>query len=139
MMRLLAVNIPLSPLEFIRRTRKLYATREALVDGDVRLTYGGFFDRCDRWASALQRLGVRHGDRVAYISINTHAMLEAYHAVPQLGAVLVPLNYRLTPDDFAYMIAHSGARVVCASADYLDAVDSIRASLPSVEHFVSLD
>jgi fatty-acyl-CoA synthase len=133
------VNIPLSPLEFIRRTRKLHSTREALVDAGLRLTYAAFLDRCDRWASTLRRFGVKHGDRVAYISNNTHAMLEAYHAVPQLGAVLVPLNFRLTADDFAYMIDHSGARAVCVAPDYLDAVDGIRASLTKVEHFVSLE
>ena len=52
-----------------------------------------FLDRCDRWSSALQALGVRQGDRVAYIAPNTHAHLEGYYAVPQIGAVLVPINY----------------------------------------------
>ena len=71
-------------------------------------------------------LGVGKGDRVAYIAPNTHAQLESFYAVPQIGAVLVPINYRLTADDFAYIINHSGAKVVCAHADYLDAVDGIR-------------
>jgi fatty-acyl-CoA synthase len=133
------VNLPLSPLAFARRARKLYPEREAVVDGLLRLTYGQFFDRCDRWSSALQGMGVRKGDRVAYIAPNTHAQLESFYAVPQVGAVLVPINYRLTPADFAYLIAHSGARVVCAHADYLDAVDSIRPEIPRVEHFVALE
>ena len=72
------MEIPLTPLDFARRTRKLYSDREAVVDEDLRLTYAQFFDRCDRWSSALQSLGVRQGDRVAYISPNTHAMLESY-------------------------------------------------------------
>ncbi len=59
--------------------------------------------------------------------------------MPQIGAVLVPLNYRLTADDFVYLINHSGARVVCAHADYLAAIDSIRSQLPGVEHFVALE
>ena len=109
-----------------------YSDREAVVDGALRLTYAQFFERCDRWSAALQELGVGQGDRVAYIAPNTHAQLESFYAVPQIGAVLVPLNYRLTADDFAYMINHSGAKVVCAHADYLDAVDSIRAQLPDV-------
>ena len=120
------MELPLTPLEFARRTRKLYPQREAVVDGDLRFTYEEFFQRCDRWSSALRSLGVKQGDRVAYIAPNTHAMLESFYAVPQLGAVLVPLNYRLIADDFAYLINHSGARVVCAHEDYLDAVDSIR-------------
>jgi fatty-acyl-CoA synthase len=133
------VETPLTPLEFLRRTRALYPAREAVVDGTLRLTYAQFFERCDRWSSALQKLGVNKGDRVAYIAPNTHAHLEAYCAVPQLGAVLVPINYRLTADDFAYIIGHSGAKVICAHSDYLEAVDGIRDQLPGVERYVTLE
>src|SRR5438309_3765144 len=134
------MELPLTPLEFARRTRRLYANREAVVDGDLRLTYAQFFERCDRWSQVLQqRLGVGHGDRVAYIAPNTHAQLESFYAVPQLGAVLVPINYRLTADDFAYIIGHSGASIVCAHSDYLDTVDSIRDQIPEVKHFVALE
>ena len=125
-----AMETPLSPLEFARRARKLYPEREAVVDGDRRLNYEEFFDRCDRWSAALQTLGVQQGDRVAYIAPNTLAQLESFYAVPQIGAVLVPLNYRLIADDFAYLINHSGARIVCVHSDYLEAVESIRAQLP---------
>lgn len=129
----------LTPLEFARRARRLYADREAVVDGDVRLSYSQFFERCDRWSSALQKLGVRQGDRVAYIAPNVRAQLESFYSVLQIGATLVPINYRLTADDFAYLIQHSGARVVCAHSDYLPAVDSIRRQTPQVEHFVALN
>jgi fatty-acyl-CoA synthase len=129
----------LTPLEFARRARRLYADREAVVDNNLRLTYGQLFERCDRWSAALQNLGVQAGDRVAYIAPNVHAQLESFYSVLQIGATLVPINYRLTADDFAYLIQHSGARVVCAHSDYLDAVDSIRNQTPGVEHFVALD
>jgi fatty-acyl-CoA synthase len=128
----------LTPLEFGRRARRLYTDREAVVDGDLRLTYGQFFERCDRWSAALQKLGVSAGDRIAYISPNVHAQLESFYSVLQIGAVLVPLNYRLRADDFAYLIGHSGSRIVCAHPDYLDAVDRVRSQLPKVEYFVSL-
>ena len=133
------MEIALSPLEFAHRARRLYADSEAVVDGDVRLTYSQFLDRCDRWSSALQELGVSVGDRVAYIAPNTHSHLEGYYAVPQIGAILVPINYRLLPQDFEYIINHSGAKVVCAHPDYMDALDSIRADLPGVAHFVALE
>jgi fatty-acyl-CoA synthase len=133
------METPLTPLEFARRSRRLYGAREAVVDGPLRLTYEQLFERCDRWSAALQKLGVQKGDRVAYIAPNTHSMLESFYAVPQLGAVLVPINYRLTPDDFAYILGHSGATVVCAHSDYLEALDSIRARLPGVRHFVALE
>src|SRR6266850_21956 len=99
------MEIPLTPLEFFRRARRLYAERPAVVDGDVRLTY---------------------------------AQLESFYAVPQIGAVLVPLNFRLIADDFRYLITHSGSKVVCAHADYLECIDGIRGDLPSVEQFVAL-
>jgi fatty-acyl-CoA synthase len=133
------METPLSPLDFARRARHLYPDYEAVVDLDHRFTYRTFFDRCDRWSSVLQSLGVRQGDRVAYISTNTHAQLESFYAIPQIGAVLVPINYRLTAADFLYLIQHSGSRVVCTHSDHLDAVDSIRGELEAVEHFVALE
>ena len=132
------METPLTPLEFMRRTRRLHPQREAVVDGDLRLTYEQFFDRCDRWSSALQKLGVEQGDRVAYIAPNVHQQLESFYAVPQIGAVLVPINYRLSVDDFAYIIDHSGATVVCACDEYLEPVDGIRDRIPGVKHFVAL-
>jgi fatty-acyl-CoA synthase len=133
------METPLTPLEFARRSLRLYKDREAVVDGELRLTYGQFFDRCDRWSAALQKLGVRQGDRVAYIAPNTHAQLESFYAVPQIGAVLVPVNYRLTPDDFSYIVSHCGATVLCVHSDYLEAVDSVRSQLTNVRHFVALE
>lgn len=133
------MEVPLTPMEFARRARRLYAQREAVVDDDERFSYAQFFDRCDRWSAVLQGFGVQPGERVAYIAPNTHSHLEGYYAVPQIGAVIVPINYRLTADDFAYIINHSGAKVVCVHSDYLDAVDSIREQLPQVEQFVALE
>jgi fatty-acyl-CoA synthase len=133
------METPLSPLEFARRTRRLHGHREGVVDGELRLTYEQFFDRCDRWSACLQQLGVARGDRVATIAPNTHAQLEAFYAVPQIGAVLVPINYRLTSEDFVYILNHSGSSVVCVDADYLDAVDSVRDQLPGVRHFVAFE
>jgi fatty-acyl-CoA synthase len=133
------MEVALTPLEFARRTRALYPGREALVDGALRLTYEQFFDRCDRFSAALQRLGVKRGDRVAYIAPNTHAQLESFYAVPQIGAVLVPINYRLSPEEFAYIITHSGATVVCAHEDFLECLETIRPQLPGVRHFIALE
>ena len=100
------MEVALSPMEFARRARRLYADREAVVDGDDRYTYAEFLDRCGQWSSALQAMGVAHGDRVAYIAPNTHSHFEGYYAVPQIGAILVPINYRLQADDFEYILNH---------------------------------
>ena len=133
------MEVPLTPLEFVRRSRRLYPDREAVVDGDLRLSYAEFLDRCDRWSAALQRWGIQSGDRVAYIAPNTHAQLESFYAIPQIGAVIVPINYRLTADDFSYIINHSGARVLCVHEDYLTAIDQVRSTLNGVEYFVALE
>jgi fatty-acyl-CoA synthase len=129
----------LTPLEFARRTRRLQGRRIGVIDGDRQLTYEQFFGMCDRWSAVLHGLGVEPGDRVATISPNTVAQLASFYAIPQLGAVLVPVNYRLSADDFSYIINHSGATVVCATREYLDAVDGIRDQLPDVRHFVAFD
>jgi fatty-acyl-CoA synthase len=133
------MEVPFTPLDFARRTRRLHGHRPAVVDGALRLTYEEFLGRCDRASAALERLGVRPGDRVAVIAPNTHSHLEQYYAVPQLGAVLVPINFRLTGDDWAFIVEHSGARVVLAHSDQLDAIDAAREQMLSVEHFVALE
>ena len=132
------METPLTPLEFARRTRKLYGDRVGVVDGDLRMTYEEFFSRCDRWSSALQSMGVKKGDRVAYIAPNTHQQLESFYAVPQIGAVLVPINYRLTADDFVYIANHSGSTVLCVHPDYVSAIEGVRSQLKTVKHVVVL-
>ncbi len=133
------METPLTPLDFVRRAGKLYAGRLAVGDGSLRLTYGQFAERCNRWTAALARLGVGKGDRVATISPNTHQHLEQFYAIPQRGAVIVPMNYRLTADDFVYMTAHCGAAVICVHSEYLELIDAVRARMPSVRHFVALE
>lgn len=133
------MEVPLTPVDFLRRARKLYGGHEAVVDGAQRFTYAEFGDRVDRWSTALQSLGVQKGDRVAYIAPNTHANLEGYYAVPQIGATIVPCNFRLTADDFAYLIEHSGSKVVCAHPDQMAAVDQIRERLPPSTQYVALE
>jgi len=133
------MQVPLTPLDFARRARKLYGEREAVVDGELRLSYAQFGARCDRAAAALAGLGVGPGERVATIAPNTHQHLEQFYAVPHLGAVLVPMNYRLTADDFLYMANHSGTRVLCAHADYLELIDGVRERMTTVRHFIALE
>jgi fatty-acyl-CoA synthase len=133
------MEVSLTPLEFSRRARKLHGAREAVVDGELRLTYTQFGERCDRWSAALAKLGVRPTDRVGTIAPNTHQHLEQFYAIPQLGAVIVPMNYRLAAEDFVYLANHSGCRVLCVHADYLEVVDRVRRRMPGVEHFVALE
>ena len=94
------MTFPLTPLEFGERARFLYAERCAVVEGNNRLSYRDFFELCDRRTAALAALGVGPGSRVVIIAQNTLAHLASYYAVPALGAVIVPVNFRLSSDDF---------------------------------------
>ena len=94
------MELPLTPLAFGTRARRLYGGREAVRFNDISFACAEFLKRCDRWSSRLPSLGVKPGDRVAYIAQNIPAPLEGYYAVPQISAVLVPINYRLAASDF---------------------------------------
>src|SRR5256885_16717922 len=103
------METPLTPLEFGRRARKVYPEQIAVIDGESRWNYAQFLDRCDRWSAVLQRLGAGAGDRVAYLAPNTHAQLESFYSLPQLRAVLGPLNFCLTADGFLFLRHHNSA------------------------------
>src|SRR5688572_16483952 len=133
------MNIPLTPLRFKHRALHLYGKKLGVVCGDSRFTYEEFFARCDRLSHVLLGMGVRAGDRVAYLAYNCHRLLEAYYGVVQTGAILLPLNIRLSKDDFVYILNDSGARVLFFDADFRDVVQQMRPGLPGVERFVSLD
>ena len=107
----------LSPLSFLERSADVWADRPAVKLGDRVWTYREHADRVGRAAAALvQRLSVRAGDRVAVILPNVPAMLELHYAVPGVGAVLVPLNTRLSGAEYEYVLAHSGAGIVFADS-----------------------
>ena len=133
------METPLTPIAFADRARRLYAGRDAVIHEGERRSYAQFFVRVDRWSKRLQQLGIGKGDRVAYIAQNVPTNLEGYYAVPQIGAVLVPINYRLAASDFVYILNHCGAKLVCVDKDYVEAVEAIRAELPGIEHFVALE
>ena len=123
------MEVPLTPLEFARRAR---APVRATARPSSTASCASPTSSSSTAATAGRRRCSGSASSRATASPtsrrNTHAQLESFYAVPQIGAVLVPINYRLTADDFAYIIDHSGATVVCAHADYLDAVDGIRAA-----------
>ncbi|MGE5647037.1 MAG: long-chain-fatty-acid--CoA ligase [Acidobacteriota bacterium] len=129
------MNLPLTPVRFLQRAVDLYGTKAGILCGDRIFTYREFGDRARRLASALvECLGVAPGDRVAFLSLNNHQLLEAYYGVIQARAVLMPLNVRLTPAELAGVLAHSGARVLFYEADFAPLVEKLRP-----EKSISLD
>ena len=107
---------PLTPTTFLRRSGEVFKDRLAVIDGERRTTYGELLERALRLAGALRELGATGGSRVAAICGNSQAMLELHYGVPFAGAVLLPLNVRLTPDDLAWCIQHAGATVLVHDA-----------------------
>ena len=108
-------DAPLTPLRFLERSADVWADRPATREGDAQHTYAELHDRVRRMAAGLRsELGLGEGDRVATLLPNVSAMLELHFAVPGAGGVVVPLNTRLTPDDYAYILEHSGAKVLVA-------------------------
>ncbi|MEO6447455.1 MAG: long-chain fatty acid--CoA ligase [Gemmatimonadaceae bacterium] len=109
-------EVPLSLPMILRRARDLYPEKSVIsrrADKSLaRSTYGETIERAGRLALALQRLGVGTGDRVATLAWNHSRHLEAYFAVPSLGAVLHTLNLRLLPSDLAYILNHADDRVI---------------------------
>jgi fatty-acyl-CoA synthase len=112
----------LTPLSFLERSASVWADRIAVRDRERQWTYREHHDRVGRAVTVLSELGVRSGDRVATILPNVAGLLELHYAVPGAGAVLVPLNTRLTADDYDYILEHSGARVVVAAASLRDSL-----------------
>ena len=111
------VEMPLTPLDFLTRARRLFPDREGVVewhDGErPRGRTRQFAGRADRLAHLLTGdLGVRPGDRVAWLCGNTHELLEAYYGVLLAGAILLPLNIRLAPAELRFVLDDAGAAVL---------------------------
>ena len=133
------MNIPLTPLRFLRYAEQQYPGRTAIVCNQERLTYAQFSERVGRLAGALRQAGIAPGDRVAFLGANCHRLLEAYYGVPEAGAVLLPLNIRLAPEELAYILNDSGATILFVEKQFLGLVDSFRKNLQTVKVFVQLD
>src|SRR5437588_1271776 len=116
----------------LRRAEKLYGTKLAAVDGDVRLTYAELATRCRRLAGGLDSLGVGPGDRVATLMANGHRYLECLFAVPGMGAVVVPLNNRLALPEHRYILEDAAVRVLVVDETYADVGERLAGSVKEV-------
>ena len=133
------MNVPLTPLEFRQRAVSLYGDKIGIVDGTKRFTYADYDKRINRFANALTNLGVGQGDVVSFITYNSHQLLEAYYAVPQIEGILNPINIRLSHHEIEYILNHAETRVLCFHQDYLPLVKTMRPKLPQVEHYIIME
>ena len=130
------MQVPLLVDDFLTRAARLYPSKTAIVDGDKRFSYADYQARVNQLAHALLACGIQQGDRVCILSPNSHYFLESFYATSQIGAVLVPLNYRLMPEDHQYIIDHAGVKLLLVDHEYTGVIDAIRAQIPSVQTFV---
>ena len=130
---------PLLTTDFLDRAREYYGDKEAIVaTTGERFTYDEFGERADGFSAAMAARGIEKGDRVAVLDPNTHYHLEAAYGIMQLGAVHTPLNYRLVPDDFEYILSDAGVDAVYADYEYAEKIEAIRDEVPT-ETFVTND
>ncbi len=133
------MNIPLTPIRFLRYAEQQYPRRTAVVCGKERFTYAQFAERVSRLGGALRKAGIQTGDRVAFLSTNCHRLLEAYYGVIEVGAVLLPLNIRLAPQELAYILNDAGARVLFFQSHFIELVESFRPKLTTIKALYCLD
>jgi fatty-acyl-CoA synthase len=133
------MNLPLTPVRFLRYAEQQFPRKTAVVCQDLRFTYAEFGDRVGRLAGALRSAGVKPGDRVAFLSLNCHRLLEAYYGVLEAGGVLLPLNIRLAAPELTYILNDSGATVLFLEQEFVDLVDSFRRDLRTVRSFIQLN
>src|SRR5215203_205035 len=133
------MNVPLTPIRFLRYAGEQFAADVAIVCGDQRFTYAQFADRAARLAGALRAEGARSGDRVAFLSTNCHRLLEAYYGVLEADCILLPLNIRLAPAELTCVLNDSWARFLFVEQALLPVAEALRRDVPGIERIYLLD
>jgi fatty-acyl-CoA synthase len=126
------MKIPLTPMRCLHRGIDLYGSKEGVVCGAKRFSYAAFGERCQRLASALERAGVKPGDRVGFLSLNTHQLLEGYFGVPQAHAIVMPLNIRLAPAELGAILQHAEPRILFHENDFSSYIENLQKAWPGM-------
>ena len=126
------MNVPLTTADFLNRAELVYGDRIGLIDepdqpggswGDV--TYRDLARRARAFSAAMEALGIAQGDRIAIVSPNGARFLAALYGACMAGRILVPINFRLNPQEIDYIIKHSGARVFLIDPELDEATKDI--------------
>src|SRR4030043_2169403 len=118
--------------ESLHKAYKFFPKKEAIVCGRERWTYQEFYDRLGRLSHGLKDFGVKKDDKVAILPPNCHYFLEAYYGITQIGAGSVPINYRVSPEEIAFILQDSESKVLIANPMFQKQVDSIRKKTPRI-------
>ncbi|WP_139490999.1 long-chain fatty acid--CoA ligase [Brevibacillus dissolubilis] len=133
------MNVPLLVAPLLERAEKYFAKKEVVsrtATGIQRFTYRQIGERTRRLASVLTQLGVQKGERVGTLAWNHHRHLEAYFAIPGIGAVLHTINIRLSPEHITYIINHAEDQVLLVDEDLWPLVEAIKDHLHTVKTFI---
>ncbi|MDN4071863.1 long-chain-fatty-acid--CoA ligase [Fictibacillus terranigra] len=130
------MNVPMLLPQFLDRAVKLYGKKTAIIGEKHSYTYYEVNQRVNQLSRGLQEAGIEKGDRVGYLAPNTSEMYEGFYGVLQLGAVMVPLNTRLTPEDYLYILNHSGTKVLFVHHELVNQIEPVRNQLTAVEEII---
>jgi len=129
----------LTPISFLERSASVYPDKTAVIHGDTEFTYGQFYERCRRLASALSRRGIGRGDTVSVMAPNVPALLEAHYGVPMVGAVLNALNYRLDAATIAFILEHANTKLLITDREFSDTIGAALAKMNSPPVVIDID
>jgi fatty-acyl-CoA synthase len=130
------VDVPLILTQFLDRAVSLYGEKKAVFCGEREFTYRELNSRVNSLSGGLRKLGVGKGERVAYLAPNSVEMLEGFYGVFQLGAVMVPLNIRLKPDDYLFILNHSESKVLFVDQELYHLIAPVKDKLETVERII---
>ena len=114
--------VPLSPLTFLERTKDIYPNYEAVVYESRKYTWKDVYERCVKFASALDKLGIKTGDTVSIMAFNTPEIFEAHYSIPMVGAVINAINTRLDSNTISYILEHSDAKVLIVDRQFHEVI-----------------
>jgi acyl-CoA synthetase (AMP-forming)/AMP-acid ligase II len=122
----------------LTKSARAFPHKLAVAYGSIKWDYSQFNSQANRLANALYRLGIRQGDNIALLQYNNPEMLASMFACFKAGCGAVPINFRLHPNEFSFIIDHSDAEVVILSPEFNQALMDCRERLPKVRHFITL-
>ena len=129
--------VPLSPLSFLERTKDIYPNYEAIVYESRSYTWSEVYNRCVKFASALEKIGIKTGDTVSIMAFNTPEIFEAHYSIPMVGAVINAINTRLDPKTINYILEHSDAKALIVDRQFhtviTKALESVKTKITIID------
>ncbi len=122
-----------------RLSVKKFPDKDCIVFEDKRFTYSEAKERIDRLAQGLRNLGIRQGDRIGILQVNCHQFVETIYASTQIGAIIVPINFRLKAEEIEYIVSQAEMSALVIGGRYLEIIQSLHPKIPCVREYISLD